>query len=84
VVVPVVVVAPAAGAIAPSAAGAVVASAAGAVDIVAVESVEVLMVDSVVAGVAVVVSVVAVLDSQEARPIARNRADTFRTLFILR
>jgi hypothetical protein len=85
VVVPVVV--PAAGAIAPSvvapAAGAAVASAAGAVE-VAVESVLVLMVevDSVVAGVVVVDSVVD-LDSHEARPTARNRADTFSRLFIL-
>ncbi len=47
------------------------------------ESVLVLMVDSVVAGVVVVVSVVAVFDSHEARPTARNRADTFSTLFIL-
>jgi hypothetical protein len=38
----------------------------------------------VVAGVVVVLSVVeAVLDSQEVRATARNRADTFRRLFIL-
>ena len=37
------------------------------------------------AGVVVVVeSVVAVFDSHEARPTARNRADTFRRLVILR
>jgi hypothetical protein len=68
-------VAPAAGAIAPSAAGAVE---------VAEESVLIVLLDSVVAGVVVVLSVVeAVFDSQEVRPTARNRADTFRRLFIL-
>jgi hypothetical protein len=51
--------------------------------VVAVESVVAVMVDSVVAGVVVVVSVVAVFDSHEARPTARNRADTFSRLFIL-
>jgi hypothetical protein len=40
------------------------------------------VVDSVVAGVVVVVSVVD-FDSHEARPTARNRADTFSRLFIL-
>jgi len=74
------VVVPAAGAIAPSV---VVAPAAGAVDMVEAESVLMVEDDSVVAGVAVVVSVVAVFDSHEARPTARNRADTFSTLFIL-
>lgn len=45
----------------------------------------VLLLDSVVEGVVVVLSVVeAVFDSHEARPTARNRADTFRRLFILR
>jgi len=87
-VVEVVVVAPAAGAAAPSvvvapAAGAAVASA-GAVDMVEVESVLIVEDDSVVAGVVVVVvSVEAVFDSHEARPTARNRADTFSRLFIL-
>jgi hypothetical protein len=61
---------------APSAAGAVVVE-------VEVESEVVLMVDSVAAGVVVEVSVVAVFDSHEARPTARNRADTFSRLFIL-
>jgi len=83
VVVPVVVVAPSAGAAVASAAGAIAPSAAGAVVVVEAESVEVLMVDSVAAGVVVVVSVVAVFDSHEARPTARNRADTFSRLFIL-
>jgi hypothetical protein len=51
-----------------------------------VEAESVVMVedDSVVAGVVVVVSVVAVFDSHEVMPITRNRADTFRRLFILR
>lgn len=79
------VVVPAAGAAAPSvevapAAGAAVASA-GAVDMVEAESVVMVEDDSVVAGV-VVVSEVAVFDSHEVRPIARNRADTFSRLFI--
>jgi hypothetical protein len=54
--------------------------------LVAVESVvAVVVVDSVVAGV-VVVSLVAVFDSHEVRPTARNiaAADTFRRLVILR
>jgi hypothetical protein len=54
-----------------------------------VEAESVVMVedDSVVAAGVVVVSLVlvsAVFDSHEARPTARNRADTFRRLFILR
>jgi hypothetical protein len=62
---------------------AVEAPSAGAVE-VADESVLMVLLDSVVAGVVVVLSVVeAVFDSQEARPTARNRADTFRRLFIL-
>ena len=47
------------------------------------ESVLVVEDDSVVAGVVVVVSLVAVFDSHEAMPTARNRADTFSRLFIL-
>jgi DNA polymerase IIIc chi subunit len=51
---------------------------------VAEESVLIVLLDSVVAGVVVVLSVVeAVLDSQEVKATARNRADTFRRLFIL-
>lgn len=51
---------------------------------VAEESVLIVLLDSVVAGVVLVLSVVeAVFDSQEVRPTARNRADTFRRLFIL-
>jgi hypothetical protein len=62
---------------------AVEAPSAGAVE-VAEESVLIVLLDSVVAGVVVVLSVVeAVLDSQEVRATARNRADTFRRLFIL-
>jgi hypothetical protein len=62
------------------------AASAGAVLIDEAESVVAVVVDSVVAGVVVVVSLVAVFDSHEVRPTARNRAaaDTFRTLFILR
>ena len=47
------------------------------------ESVVVVLDDSVVAGVVVLVSVVAVFDSHEVMPITRNRADTFSRLFIL-
>lgn len=47
------------------------------------ESVATVVVDSVVAGVVVVVSVVAVFDSHEAIPTARNKAETFSRLFIL-
>jgi len=62
-----------------------VAASAGAALIDEVESV-VMVVDSVVAGVVVVVSVVAVFDSHEVRPTAMKRAaaDTLRRLFILR
>ena len=47
------------------------------------ESVFIVEVDSVVAGVVVVVSLVAVFDSHEVMPITKNRADTFSRLFIL-
>jgi hypothetical protein len=62
-----------------------VAASAGAV-VVALESVLMVEDDSVVAGVVVLVSVVAVFDSHEVRPTAMKRAaaDTFRRLFILR
>lgn len=65
-------------------AGAAVASA-GAVLVADESLLIVLVLDSVVAGV-VVVSVVAVFDSHEVRPTARNKAaaDTFRRLVILR
>jgi hypothetical protein len=65
---------------------AVIAPSAGAALIDEVESVVVVVVDSVVAGVVVLVSVVAVFDSHEVRPTAMKRAaaDTLRRLFILR
>ncbi len=55
------------------------AAIAGAAIVVSVDIV-VVVVDSVAAGVVVVVS--AVFDSHEARPTARNKADTFSRLLI--
>jgi uncharacterized membrane protein YdcZ (DUF606 family) len=74
--------------VSPAVAGAPVpvAASAGAALIDEVESVVMVEDDSVVAGVVVLVSLVAVFDSHEVRPTAMKRAaaDTFRRLFILR